>query len=65
MYRTFIIKAPNSLIPLPPFPPHYDKGGFSKVVQGSETLHITSDGLLEIFEEDFADMCTKKNPLMS
>ena len=28
-------------------------------------MHITSKGLCEIFEEDFADMCSNKITLMS
>ena len=48
-----------------PFPPALsymwpDKGGdFQKLSYGSETLWLTSGGLGEMFEGDFADTCTE------
>ena len=40
------------------------KGGiFQKLSQGSETFDITYEGLGEMFEGDFADMCAKKTRL--
>ena len=42
------------------------KGGyFQRLSQGSETSDITSEGLGEMFEGDYADMCVGKIPLMS
>ena len=32
---------------------------------GSTTLHMTTQGLAEMFEGDFADTCAKTHPLMS
>jgi hypothetical protein len=42
-----------------------DKGGyFQKLTYGSETIGMTSEGLGETSEGDFADMCIEKFPLM-
>ena len=38
------------------------KGGCSKVVLGLQILGMTSEGLGEMFEGDFADACNKKHP---
>ena len=37
------------------------EGYFEKMSLGSETLDMTSEGLEEMFEGDFADTCAKKN----
>ena len=54
----------------PPFLLHYailgrTKGGgeFQKLSYCSEILDMTSEGLGEIFKNDFADTCPKKIPL--
>ena len=44
------------------YPPHYasfggTRGVFSKVVLGFQTWDMTYEGLWEMFEGDFADMC--------
>ena len=40
------------------------KGGhFQKLSYGSETLHMTSEGLGQMFEGDFADTCANKFPI--
>ena len=41
------------------------RGVFPKVVLGSETSDMTSEGLREIFEGDSVDMCVGKFPLVS
>ena len=38
---------------------------FEKLSWGSETLDMTSEGLGEMFEGDFADKRTEKCPLIS
>ena len=45
---------------VPPPSPHYaifgqTKGGFSNSSEGSETLAMTSEGLWEMFKDDFED----------
>jgi hypothetical protein len=35
------------------------RGDFAKLTQGSETLGILSEGLVEMFEGDFADTYDK------
>ena len=40
-------------------------GGESKIVQGSKTYGMTSEGLGEMFKGDFADTCVDKFPLVS
>ena len=50
--------------------PHYaifgwTKGGFLKVVLGFETSGMTSEGLVEMFEDDFADMSAGNFSFMS
>ena len=39
-------------------------GYFEKLSYGSETLDMTSEGLEEMFEGDYADMCGKQILLM-
>ena len=34
---------------------------FEKLSEGSEILDMTSEGLVEMFESDFADTCAEKN----
>ena len=42
-----------------------DKGGdFQKFSYGSETLGMTSEGLGEMFEGDFADLCAKNSSFL-
>ena len=38
----------------------YGWGGFSNFLYGSETMHMTSEGLREMSEGHFADMCAEK-----
>ena len=55
----------------PPLPPALcyiwaDKGGyFQKLSLGSLTSDMTSKGLGEIFEGDYADMCNERISLMA
>jgi hypothetical protein len=42
------------------------KGGyFEYLSKGSKTSDMTSEGLMEVFEGDSADMCAGKLPLVS
>ena len=41
------------------------RGNLYKLSYGSETLCMTSEGLGELFEGDFADTCAEKIPLVS
>ena len=40
-------------------------GGGSKLSQTSETVHLTSEKLGDMFEGDFANTCGNKFPLLS
>ena len=43
----------------------FKKKIIKKLTYGSETLHMCSKGLVDVFEDYFADTCAEKFPLMS